>query len=39
MRLDYDDRAFMVGSIVGPLLVWWLFYGRKKYSLKGKTNV
>lgn len=33
--LDYDDKAFIVGSIVGPLIVWWLFYGKKKYGMKG----
>jgi hypothetical protein len=35
VRLDYDDKAFIAGSILGPLFIWWLFYGRKKYGMKG----
>jgi hypothetical protein len=35
VSLDYDDKAFFVGSILGPLLIWWVFYGRKKYGTKG----
>lgn len=34
-HIDYDDKAWLVGSIVVPILVWWIFYGRKKYSAKG----
>jgi len=35
VSLDRDDKAFFVGSIVGPIIIWWLFYGRRKYSAKG----
>lgn len=33
--LDTPDRAFFVGTVITPIVVWWLFYGRKKYGMKG----
>ncbi len=33
--LDKSDKAFFVGSIVVPLVIWWYFYGRQKYGMKG----
>lgn len=35
MSLDRDDKAFFVGSLLAPIIVWWFFYGRKKYAMKG----
>lgn len=35
LDLDKDDKAFMVGTILAPIIVWWLFYGRRKYGTKG----
>lgn len=34
--LDRNDRFFMLSTIIIPLILWWLFYGRNKYSLKGQ---
>lgn len=33
--MDKSDKQFFAASIVAPLLVWWYFNGRKKYSVKG----
>ena len=30
-----DDRMWIVGTIVAPIFVWWLYKGRKRYSTKG----
>lgn len=30
-----SDKQFFVASIIAPLLVWWYFTGRKRYSVKG----
>ncbi len=35
--LDQHHRQFMIASIAIPLILWWFFTGRKKYSLKGQT--
>jgi hypothetical protein len=34
--LDRNDRFFMLSTIIIPLILWWLFYGKNKYSLKGQ---
>jgi hypothetical protein len=33
--LDNGDKAFFVGSLIAPIMVWWYFTGRKKYGTKG----
>jgi hypothetical protein len=33
--MDSGDKQFMVGAIIGPILVWWFFTGRKRYGTKG----
>lgn len=34
--MDKDDKAFFIGTILAPLIVWWCFYGRKKFGfIKG----
>lgn len=35
MKLDNQDKQFILASIVAPLVIWWFFTGRKKYSTKG----
>lgn len=34
--MNKDDKFFLLGSIVIPLGLWWIFYGRDKYSTKGQ---
>lgn len=33
--IEKNDRAFMLGTIVVPIVVWWYYFGRDKYSTKG----
>jgi hypothetical protein len=33
--LDNQDKQFFIASIAIPILLWWVFTGRKKYSAKG----
>lgn len=33
--IDKGDRAFIVGSIIAPIVVWWIYQGRQKYGTKG----
>jgi hypothetical protein len=33
--LDNSDKQFFIASILIPILLWWIFTGRKKYSTKG----
>lgn len=33
--LDSDDKRFFIAAIVVPLILWWVFTGRKKYGTKG----
>lgn len=33
--LDRSDRYMIVSSVVAPILVWWFYTGRHKYSSKG----
>ena len=33
--IDTDDKAFLVGSVIAPIIVWWMFFGRKKYGVGG----
>jgi hypothetical protein len=35
MHMDRQDKQFVLGAIVAPLLVWWFITGRRKYSAKG----
>lgn len=35
MRLDSDDKKFFIASVLVPLILWWVFTGRKKYGMKG----
>ncbi len=35
LHMDNSDKQFMIASICVPLLLWWLFTGRKKYGTKG----
>jgi hypothetical protein len=36
--IDTEDKVFLLGALVAPALVWWLFTGRKKYTTKGMTK-
>lgn len=38
LPLDKSDRQWLVASIIVPIVLWWLFTGRKKYSTKGMTR-
>lgn len=33
--LDGEDKKFFIASIGVPILIWWIFTGRKKYGVKG----
>jgi len=33
--LQNGDKAFIVGTVITPIVVWWYFTGRKKYGTKG----
>lgn len=33
--MDNSDKQFFIASIIAPIVVWWLFRGRKKYSVGG----
>lgn len=35
LHMDRDDKSFFVGTVIAPIIVWWIFYGRKRYSAKG----
>jgi hypothetical protein len=37
-HMDSGDKQFLVGTLIAPVIVWWLFQGRKKYSVKGMTK-
>jgi hypothetical protein len=32
--MDSGDKQF-IGALIGSVLAWWFFTGRKKYSVKG----
>jgi hypothetical protein len=34
-HMDDGDKAFLLGSVMLPIFVWWYFNGRKKYGAKG----
>lgn len=37
--MQSDDKKFFIASIAIPLIVWWVFTGSKRYSVKGmKSN-
>jgi len=33
--LDKSDRAWLVGTVVAPIAVWWFYHGRNKYGTRG----
>ncbi len=33
--IEKGDRAFIIGSLVAPLAIWWFYTGRHKYGTKG----
>lgn len=37
LKLDSSDKQFFIASIVVPIILWWLFTGRKKYGVKGMS--
>jgi hypothetical protein len=36
-HIDDSDKYFFIASVFTPILVWWIFIGRKKYSVKGMS--
>ncbi len=34
-NIDRSDKQFFVASILVPLVIWWVFTGRRKYAAKG----
>lgn len=34
-ELDRKDKQYLVGAVIAPLVVWWFFTARTKYSAKG----
>jgi len=34
-KIQDGDKQFLFASIVAPLVLWWIFTGRKRYSVKG----
>lgn len=34
-EIDSKDKQYLIVAVVTPLIVWWVFTGRKKYSAKG----
>lgn len=35
IKLDAQDKQFFIATILVPLVLWWIFTGRRKYSVKG----
>lgn len=35
LKMERGDKQFFLASIVAPLVIWWYFTGRNKYSAKG----
>ncbi len=35
MNFDARDKQFFIATILTPILLWWVFTGRRKYSAKG----
>lgn len=33
--LDHNDKYWLLGTVVAPIVVWWMFIGRHKYGVKG----
>lgn len=33
--LDKNDKQFFVAAIITPIVLWWIFTGRRKYGMKG----
>jgi hypothetical protein len=34
-KFDKDDSMFLILSVVVPLILWWFYTGKRKYSAKG----
>jgi len=34
-HMDSSDKQFFIAGILAPVVAWWIFRGRKKYSVKG----
>lgn len=34
-HMQDGDKQFFLASIIIPLIVWWAYTGRKRYSAKG----
>lgn len=34
--MDKNDKYFLLATIIVPLVLWWMFFGHDKYSLKGQ---
>lgn len=34
-HMDTNDKQWLISAIIAPIIVWWLFQGRKKYGTKG----
>lgn len=35
LKMDSSDKQFMVASVAVPIIIWWVFTGRKKYGVRG----
>ena len=33
--MDRSDKYLLISSVFAPLLFWWIYVGRHKYSTKG----
>lgn len=33
--LDTNDRYYFLATILVPLVLWWIYIGRRKYGVKG----
>lgn len=34
-HMQDGDKHFFIASIAAPIIFWWVFVGRKRYSAKG----
>jgi hypothetical protein len=34
-HIESSDKQFFVVAVIAPIVAWWFFIGRKKYSVKG----
>lgn len=33
--MENSDKQFFVASVIAPVIVWWIFTGRKRYATGG----